>query len=241
MRLSAGVVVSIARYPVKSMKAESLEAADLHWPWLHGDRQYAFVKRSNTSAFPWLTARDLPSLVQFRARYSAPGDPSHSKVTVTDPGGAEFDIRDPALVARLAEDAGLPIWLLRLGRGCFDAMPVSILTTTMAALVEQAHGEAVAIDRFRANVVIRPSDPAVTEQSWLGKHLAFGGGANPACLEVGWSTPRCAMVGIDAITGARDAGVVRTVARRFQNQVGAYCSVRMPGTIRVGDEVVLTA
>ena len=70
-----GIVASIARYPVKSMQAELLETAALHWPWLHGDRQYAFVKEADTSAFPWLTARDMPELVRFTARYERPGRP----------------------------------------------------------------------------------------------------------------------------------------------------------------------
>lgn len=233
----AGVVVSIARYPVKSMRAEPLEAAALHWPWLHGDRQYAFVKESNTSAFPWLTARDVPDLVRFGARYDKPDDPAHSAVMITDPQGTEFDIRDPALSALLSDAAGAKVWLLRLGRGCFDAMAVSVLTTTTAAAVERAHGGAVAIERFRANLVIRPDNAGETEQAWLGRSLAVG--AEGACLDVGWAIPRCAMVGIDAATGARDPAVVRTVAQRFDNRVGVYCSVRRPGIIRVGDAVAL--
>lgn len=232
-----GVVVSIARYPVKSMRAEPLAAAALHWPWLLGDRQYAFVKETNTSAFPWLTARDVPDLVRFQALYDRPDDPIHSAACVIDPEGITFDILDPALTTRLSDAAGAPVSLLRLGRGCFDAMAVSILTTTMAAAVEQAHGAAVALDRFRANVVIEPDDPAVTEQAWLGRTLTIGSEA--AGLDVGWATPRCAMVGIDAVTGERDAAVVRTVAQRFGNRVGAYCSVRRPGPIRVGDAVAL--
>ena len=72
MIAAGGVVVSIARYPVKSMGPEPLEEAELHWTWLHGDRQYAFVKAADTSDFPWLTARDLPSLVRFTARYADP-------------------------------------------------------------------------------------------------------------------------------------------------------------------------
>lgn len=232
-----GVVVSIARFPMKSTQAEPLEAAELHWPWLHGDRQYAFVKQADTSAFPWLTARDLPGLLQFEARYDKPEDPAHSKVSITDPEGAAYDIRDPALAARLSDMAGAPVALLRLGRGCFDAMAVSILTTTIASAVEQAHGSVVPRGQFRANLVIQPDDPAATEQAWLGQTLAVG--TKGACLEVGWATPRCAMVGIDAMTGERDPTVVRTVARQFHNRVGAYCSVHRPGSIRVGDAVTL--
>ena len=232
-----GVVVSIARFPVKSTRAEPLEAAELHWPWLHGDRQYAFVKREDTSVFPWLTARDVPDLLQFEARYDKPEDPPHSKVSVIDPEGLAYDVRDPALAARLSDAAGAPVALLRLGRGCFDAMAVSILTTTIAAAVEHAHGSVVPLGRFRANLVIQPDDPAATEQAWLGQVLAIG--TKGACLDVGWATPRCAMVGIDAMTGERDPMVVRTVARQFHNLVGAYCSVYRPGSVRVGDAVTL--
>ncbi len=233
-----GVVVSISRYPVKSMQPEALEAVDFHWTWMHGDRQYAFIRAGDSSDFPWLTARDLPSLVRFRASYVNPGDPRHSKLIVTDPAGAEFDIRDPRLAARIADEAGTPVGLLRLGRGGFDAMPVSILATTTVAAVERVHGAPVAIGRFRANIVIRPDDPAVAEQNWMGQSLRFGAGPDAARLHVDWATPRCAMVGIDPATGERDPRIVRTVAQRFENRVGAYCAVQAPGTIRVGDRVM---
>lgn len=52
-----GTVVALNRYPIKSMQAEPLVVADLFWTGLHGDRQYAFVKADNASAFPWLTGR----------------------------------------------------------------------------------------------------------------------------------------------------------------------------------------
>lgn len=237
MAATDGVVVSISRYPVKSMGPEPLDVAELHWTWMHGDRQYAFIRAGNTSDFPWLTARDLPNLVRFSADYVNPGNPRHSKLIVTDPEGAEFDIRDPKLAARLADEAGIPIRLLRLGRGGFDAMPVSILTTTTAAAVERVHGAPVTVGRFRANIVIRPDDPAVVEQDWMGRSLQFGAEPDAARLHVDWATPRCAMVGIDPTTGERDPGITRTVAQRFQNRVGAYCAIQAPGTIHVGDRV----
>jgi uncharacterized protein YcbX len=219
------------------MGPEPLDTAELHWTWMHGDRQYAFIRAGNTSDFPWLTARDLPNLVRFRACYVNPVDPRHSKLIVTDPEGVEFDIRDPRLAARLADEAGTPVWLLRLGRGGFDAMPISILTTTTAAAIEREHGAPVSVGRFRANIVIRPDDLAVTEQNWIGRSLQFGVGPNAVRLHVDWATPRCAMVGIDPTSGERDPSIVRTVAQRFQNRVGAYCAIKAPGTIRVGDRV----
>ena len=213
-----GIVASIARYPVKSMQAELLNTAVLHWPWLEGDRQYAFVKDADTSAFPWLTARDMPELARFTASYELPDDPAHSAVIVTDPRGAVFDVRSPILAELLSEATGAKVRLLRLGRGCFDAMAISMLTTTMVTAVERAHGAAVAPERFRANLVIQPDEPASTEPAWMGRSIAVG--TEGACLDVGWAIPRCAMVAIDANTGARDPTIVRTVAQRFGNRVG---------------------
>ena len=236
-----GTVVVIRRYPVKSMKAESMDAAALHWTGLHGDRQYAFCKAADTSDFPWLTGRELPSLVRHAARYSDPSNPRRARVRVTAPDGIQFDVADPALAERLADAANAPIRLLRLGRGAFDAMPLSVLTTNMGEAISQAHGAPVSLGRFRANLVIRPDDPAVTEQDWLGRALTIGDARAAPTLRLDWPIPRCAMVAIDPVTAVRDAGVLRTVVQRFQNEVGAYCAVQTPGIIRLGDRVRLAA
>ncbi len=234
-----GTVTELWRYPVKSMRAEALDAAALHWTGLYGDRQYAFCRSRDRSDFPWLTGRQVPGLVLYAARYSDPEDPQHARVRVAAPDGMECDVGDPALAERLAEAAGVPVRLLRLGRGAFDAMPVSMLATTAVEAISRAHGAPVASGRFRANLVIRPDDPAVSERDWLGRPVAFGDGPEPPSLRLDWPIPRCAMVAIDPATAARDAVVLRTVVRRFRNEVGAYCSVQAPGLIRVGDRVRL--
>lgn len=229
--------MSIRRYPVKSMHAEALDAADLHWTGLHGDRQYAFVRAANTSSFPWLTGREIAGLVRYRAGYPDPGDPQRGRARITAPTGEEYDIADPALAARLAEAAGTPVHLLRLGRGAYDAMPVSLMTTSTGDLVDQAHGTPVGLDRFRSNIVIRPDDPAATERDWLSRSLTFGDGPDPPALRLNWPIPRCAMVAIDPATATRDPGILRTIAQRFGNEIGAYCAVQAPGVLRVGDRV----
>ena len=240
-RAVLGTIVAIRRYPVKSMQAEPMDAAALHWTGLHGDRQYAFCLAAGTSDFPWLTGRDVPSLVQHAACYSDPNDPRRARVCVTAPDGTEFDVADPALAERLSDAANAPVRLLRLGRGAFDAMPLSVLTTNTGEAISQAHGTPVSLDRYRANLVIRPDDPAVTEQDWLGHALTFGDMPAAPVLRLDWPIPRCAMVALDPVTAARDAGVLRTVIQRFRNEVGAYCAVQAPGIVRVGDRVRLAA
>jgi len=234
-----GTVVGISRFPVKSMRAEALETAELFWTGLQGDRQYAFLKSTDTSDFPWLTARDLPGLVLHRACYADPADPDHARVRVTDPQGVGRDVRDPALAASLAAAARAPVSLLRVGRGAYDAMPVSVITTGTRAAIEAAHGGPVALERFRANLVIRPDDPAATERDWLGHTISFGDGPDPPAVRLDWPIPRCAIVAIDPGTAARDPGVLRTVVQRFGNAVGAYCAVQAPGTVRIGERVRL--
>ena len=236
-----GTVIALNRYPVKSMRAESLEAAELFWTGLHGDRQYAFVKTDNASAFPWLTARDLPALVLHRARYADPDDPRHAPVQVTAPDGMVFNLADPALASRLAQAAGHPLHLIQTGRGAYDAMPLSVLATTAVEAVGQAHGAPVGPDRFRANIVIQPDDPASTEAGWCGRTLLFGDGPEAPGLSLDWPIPRCAMIAIDAATAAKDPTVLRTVVQRFGNRIGAYCAVRRPGILRIGDRVRLAA
>lgn len=232
-----GTVVALNRYPVKSMQAEPLPAAELFWTGLHGDRQYAFVKSDNTSAFPWLTGRDLPALVLHQARYADPDDPRHARVQVLAPDGAVFDLADPALAARLQDAAGQPVHLLRTERGTYDAMPVSVITTTTAEAVDRAHGAPAGVGRFRANVVIQPDDPASTDAGWLGATLLFGDGPEPPGLRLDWAIPRCAMVAIHPGTAAKEPGVLRTVVQEFGNRIGMYCAVHRPGILRVGDRV----
>lgn len=236
-----GTVVALRRYPVKSMRAEPLDRAEVHWVGLAGDRSCAFVKDAGRPGFPWLTGRDVPALLLHEARYLDPADPGRSRVRVLTPDGAAFDAHDPALAARLSAAAGETVRPIRIARGAFDAMPVSVLTTALADRVARAHGDAVSPGRFRANVVIETLPGAPPETEWTGASLAFGGapGGGDARVRADWPIPRCAMVTLDPDTAAKDPSVLRTVARRFGNEVGLYCAVERPGTIAVGAEVRL--
>jgi uncharacterized protein YcbX len=56
MQLS-GVIRQLRRYPVKSMRGESLDATTLTLQGIPADRRYAFVQTASHSSFPWPTAR----------------------------------------------------------------------------------------------------------------------------------------------------------------------------------------
>src|SRR2546423_10136884 len=61
-----GHIEALFRYPVKSMRGERLEAANLGWHGLEGDRRMALRRTGiDRSGMPWLTASKLPELVRF--------------------------------------------------------------------------------------------------------------------------------------------------------------------------------
>lgn len=230
-----GKVLGLARFPVKSMAGEALPEVELRWTGLLGDRQYAFVQQGHHGRFPWLTGRDLSEIVRYRPRFLNPEDTRASAVEVTAPDGAAFDLRDAALAARLSEGSGKPSALIQMGRGVFDSMPVSVITTASLARLDALHGTALDARRFRINILI-DSDAPDTE--WAGHSLEFGGGAR---LLVNAPAPRCAMVTICPETASRDAGVLRTVAQHLDGNFGMYAAAARLGMIRLGDPVRLGA
>jgi uncharacterized protein YcbX len=232
MGRSVGRVTALTRYPVKSMAGEALAAAELRWPGLEGDRQYSFLRSTSRSHFPWLTGREAPSLVRHAPRYLRPEELRQSPVEVTDPEGRTLALDDPALADVLAAEAREPVALLHLGRGAFDAMPVSLVTTGTLARLDAAHGAALDARRFRINILI---DGEAEEATWQSRRIGIGSAEVMASGPV----PRCAMVTICPDTARRDPSVLRTVAQRFGNALGLYAATARCGPIRLGDEVRL--
>lgn len=234
-----GTVKAIYRYPVKSMRGECLTSANLRWTGIDGDRQYAFLRASDRSRFPWLTGRQLPELVAYSARYAEPDDPRHSAVRIAI-GDTEHDIWDAQLLERLIRDAGEEIRLLQVGRGAFDVMPVSVLSTATLALVDARCPQPVDVRRFRANILIATADgQTARETNWIGATLVFGDGPEPVKLRVNVPIDRCVMITIDPETGMRDPAILRRVVEDFGNEIGVRCATETPGTIAIGDRVRL--
>jgi len=229
-----GTVAAFNRFPVKSMAGERPDAVDLRWHGLAGDRQYSLYRATDRTRFPWLSARDHSRLVLYRAAFREPSDPKHSPVDVVTPEGECHALFASTLLAQLCKETGEELGLLQMGRGLHDAMPVSMATTATHAAIDAAHGAAVDPARFRTNIVI---DSDERESAWCGQRLSIGeDGAQLLCSH---PIPRCALITIHPTTAVRDPSILRTVAQRFGNMVGAYCPVAAQGTIRVGDAVRL--
>ena len=233
-----GTVAALSRFPAKSMAGELLQELELRWPGIHGDRLYGFCRADDRSRFPWMSARDLSDLVLYRPVYRNPDDPRHSPVDVILPSGERIPLDAPALARTLSDAAGTDVRLMQVGRGIFDAMPVSVASTASLVAVDEAHGTSLNPRRFRLNIVIESNQQ---DTDWCSGLLCFGERGNGARLLVNDAIPRCALITIDPTTAERDATVMRTVAQEFGNKVGVYCATAKVGTIRVGDQVRLAS
>jgi uncharacterized protein YcbX len=232
-----GRVEAIYRYPVKSMGGERLAAATLRWPGIDGDRQYAFYRAADASRFPWLTGREVSELVTYAAHYAEPDNPRHSAVRVNH-RDREYDVGDPELREALSREAGEEVRLLQVGRGTFDAMPVSVLSTATLSLLEARCGHRIDVRRFRANIVVE-ANARVRETDWLGGTIVFGDHPRAARLRVNVAIDRCVMITIDPENARRDPGLLRRVVEDFANEIGVRCTTEAVGTISVGDRVHL--
>jgi uncharacterized protein YcbX len=239
--LAAGRVAEIWRYPVKSMRGEPLDRAQLRWTGIAGDRQFAFVRSRDQSRFPWLTGRTAPEMVLNQARTGPGADPRTATLTVTTADGESFDVWDPELAHRLSALAGEPVHPMRLGCGAFDQHPVSIVTAGTLNRLNACAGAALDPHRFRINIIIAESPDAPPETEWAGRTLGFGEGPAAPALRIDESADRCVMITIDPETGRRDPGVMRMVAQAFGNRVGLYCAPSALGIVKVGDPVWLQA
>lgn len=231
--MAIGTVVGIHRYPVKSMAGEQLVEASVSWAGIAGDRRWAFVRAdSERSGFPWQTIREDPSLLRHVPRLVDPDRPDRSEIEVRTPGGDVLRIEDPALAASLGDG----VRLMRLDRGAFDAMPLSLITMpTVAALCGLA-GVPAEPRRFRPNLVIMPTaDVPFVEDEWVGSTLHIGS----AAIRIDARDGRCVVVNVNPMNGHVDASLLKVIGAERDARAGVYGTTASPGQLAVGDTVHL--
>jgi uncharacterized protein YcbX len=244
-----GRVAGLFRYPVKALSGESLDAADVSWHGVAGDRRWGFALDDRAaSGFPWLTLRRRPGLARYRARVVDPSRPDASAVVVTTPAGAELAVDDPRLAAELAAGpagGGPGARALKLDRGAFDSAPLSLITTRSLDGIAALAGTPVAPGRVRPNLLVEAlaeggDVPPFPEDAWVGATLRIGAAGGPV-VRVDRRDRRCVVVNVDPATGARDPAILRAIARHRQARLGTYATTVVPGRVAVGDPVVVLA
>jgi uncharacterized protein YcbX len=205
-------VAELWRYPVKSMRGEALDRAEVLADGFSGDRLLRVEDERGL-----VTARRKQRLVGVEAAVDDFGD-----VLVE---GEAWD--SPPAAARVRELVGPEAKLVRTNGGKrFDAAPILVCTDGALA----AHG--ADRRRFRPNIVVHGVD-GLSERDWVGGELRVG----EVVLRPVELCERCAITTIDPDTIAIDPDVLRRTNEAFEGIMGVYCAVAETGTIAVADEV----
>lgn len=239
--IEVGTVKALYRYPVKSMGGEALEEGYVWWHGLDGDRKYAFVQSDNRSGFPWLTGRQVPTLLRYQPYFSNINDIANSPVRVKTPTGNDFLLESDALHQEIAQLTRLNFHLMKLGRGAVDSMPVSMISTASIEKIGQQIGRAnLDPRRFRANILIESSlATAFLEDQWLGSRLLFGTRDDSVRIHANRQNVRCMMINLDPDSAEQSPAILREVVESRDQCAGIYGSIEKPGTIKVGDVILL--
>ncbi len=237
MLVEIGHVEALFRYPVKSMAGERLDAAQLGWHGLEGDRRLAFRRIDDRGGFPWLTASKLPELVLFAPQRPKDGDlPTH----IRTPDGKEMPVFGDDLAAEIGGRYGAPVQMMQLKNGIFDDASVSVIASDTVREIGRLTGVNPDVRRFRPNILVRLLRPTpFQEDEWLGGALSFGDGDDAPSVAVTMRDERCSMVNLDPDSARPTPEVLKAIVRANQNNAGVYCTVTRTGRLAVGQKIFL--
>lgn len=255
-----GTIESLWRYPVKSMRGESVAEAFMGFSGCYGDRCYAIRNSAARKGFPYLNATVQQRMLLYQPRFRhparttkppnleeamsiAPGvtpanaEPEDLMLDVVTPSGAVVSIDDPSLMEMLVE--GLRgenhLTLTRSDRALTDCRPISLISLQTVRQIEAEAGVPINKRRFRSNVYFNlDSNLGFAEDELVGRKLRLGSRAVVATLE---RDPRCKMISLDPETGEHNPEILRDVAQAHDACAGVYCAVLVEGVVSTGDVI----
>jgi MOSC domain-containing protein len=237
MRIRIGEIEALFRYPVKSMSGELLEAADLGWHGLEGDRRLALRRVDDRGGFPWLTASKLPELILFspQRRESATGNlPTH----VRTPEGEELPVFGEELAREIGRRHGSSVEMMYLNRGIFDEASISVITSTTVGEIASLAAQRPDVRRFRPNILIASARRVPFEEDeWVGGVLSFGEPNDAAAIGITNRDERCSMVNFDPDSARAAPEVLKAIVRVRDNRVGVYGTAMRCGRLAVGQPI----
>lgn len=232
-----GRVLSLHRWPVKSMGGESVRALRIDERGAAGDRTHA-VFDVFKGAPRRLTAREAPRLLAWSARYvkAEPAPDAPPFPILRAPDGTEFAWDDPDLPAALSDDLGRAVTLRRDLAGQQD-LERSLLVTTQAThdQLEAELGRPLDLRRWRTNVHVALDARARAEDGWEGRRLRLGE-ADFALLH---PCKRCVIPTRDPDDQSKDPEILKHLTHHHGMLFGMNARPLATGRIDVGDPVVI--
>ena len=207
-------VAELWRFPVKSLRGESLAEAEITAEGIAGDR-LVHARRASGRVF---TARTHSKLLGLQGSLGVDGVPTLDGVRWDDPAAL-------AAVRAVTEPDAELVYYDGTGPERFDVLPISVATDGGIA--------AVGVDgrRFRANVYLDGVE-GLAERAWVGFELRLG----EAVVGVRQVRGRCVMTTFDPDSLEQDITVLQKIYFELGGVTALDCYVIQPGRVRVGDE-----
>jgi len=260
--MQLGRITQCWSYPVKSMQGRSADQLRVGTHGVAGDRAHALVDVATDRV---LSAKSVPQLLEAFAAEDRVVLPDGAEVRLDDvdrdavlsawlgrevtvlsleqSGGRTYEMTfDPPDDDAEYVDIPLP------DHGFVDLAPLHVVASaTLDACVQARPDLDWDVRRFRPNLLIDHDGGPFAENAWVGSQLRIGA---DCVLAVDQPTVRCAMplraqpaLGELAPLGRQPTlfAAMNDLNEAFPNHLGVYVGVVRPGTVAVGDAVVLEA
>jgi uncharacterized protein len=122
----------------------------------------------------------------------------------------------------------------------FDSASIHVLASGTLVHLRALTGDDAQLDprRFRPNIVVEtaPGEEGFLEDAWLEGTIEIGRSVRIVQLR---PALRCVMTTHRQAELVRDLRILRTAAQHHHNHVGVFAAIDAPGTVRIGDPVML--
>jgi uncharacterized protein len=228
-----GSVISVVRFPVKSMAGESLQEGLLTTTGLQNDRLYAFESTNAPSGMLRLSGKERRAMLGYRARLT--GD----QVVVETPTGEIYPVDSALLIeyfkAHISSTARFSLVATNVPQT--DVRPLSLISRQTVNQIASEVGRPIRERRFRANLIVDLADCPFGEDRFVGTRLHVG---PSAVLEIIERIPRCRVVTHDPdAPGVEEPAfkIMKALDRFHQGRAGVYARIVTPGTIRLSNAI----
>ena len=223
-------VVSIRRYPVKSMGGESLETVEVDERGLVGDREFAVRDLNSKLAAGKNGSRHArrDGVFEFRAHTEERG------VVVTGPGFRHGLVGEPDLDAWLSDTLVADVALApETDVKHFDDKPVSLIGTATLEWCARELGVDADARRLRPNLVVQTTEP-FEEEAWEGE-VRIGS----VVFATAGRVERCRTIDLAQDGVDTETKWLKKLGETRDARVAIYLDVVTPGFVSVGDGVSL--